>query len=60
MMGSGYFLDKHKRLVSQLYIILTEAAVEYEPSEQGTIDVVNDFTWYIQEWAAAREQGGTE
>mgnify|MGYP005829367977 FL=1 len=52
MLRPGYFFDNHKKLVSQLHIIMDEASVEYDTDE----DVVDDFTQYVKDWASRRSE----
>jgi len=48
----GYIFDHHKKLVEELYSILDLAAVEYDHS----MDVVDDFTAYLKDWARRRDE----
>ena len=48
----GYIFDHHKKLVEELYYILDQAAVEYDHS----MDVVDDFTAYLKDWARRRDE----
>ena len=48
----GYIFDDHKKLVQELYSILDRAAVEYDDS----LDVVDDFTAYLHDWARRRDE----
>ena len=52
MLRPGYLIDNHKRLVERLHIILDEAVKEYDHDE----DVVDDFTQYVKDWFARREE----
>ena len=50
MMRPGYHFDNHKKLVSQLHLIMDKASVEYDTDE----DVVDDFVHYVRDWANLR------
>jgi hypothetical protein len=50
----GYFFDNHKKLVSQLYLLLDEASVEYDDDR----DVVDDFQRYCLDWQELRGEAG--
>ena len=47
----GFIFDDHKKLVSELWVILDAAVESYDHSE----DVVDDFTAYLKEWYRQRE-----
>ena len=48
----GYIFDNHIRLVEELHGIMDKASEEYDDD----MDLVDDFTQYIKDWAQEREQ----
>jgi hypothetical protein len=48
----GYVFDDHIDLMLALFDILDRAALDYDDS----LDVVDDFTAYVQDWAKRRDE----
>ena len=48
----GYVFDAHIALMLALFDILDRAAVDYDDS----LDVVDDFTAYLHDWAKRRDE----
>ena len=48
----GYVFDDHAALMLALFDLLYQAAVDYDDS----LDVVDDFTAYLHDWAKRRDR----
>ena len=48
----GYVFDDHAALMLALFDILDRAAVDYD----NDMDVVDDFTAYLNDWANRRDE----
>ena len=48
----GYVFDDHIRLVEELHGIMDKASEEYD----NDMDVVDDFTAYLNDWANRRDE----